>query len=147
MKTRSCNCIPAQREFARQRVLSVAHWELNMTLVCRAPPTCSWKDLACARYFNELPSPRPMQIPSKSTWFLRSDFCGRSHFQHKTSNKRFSQPLCFPIEAVQMSVVLALSLTFTHLHQSFRNTQPVLDFPDDSGWEYFTHIVISQEFC
>lgn len=32
------------------------------------------------------------------------------------------QPLCILIEAVQMSVVLALSLTFMYFHQSFRNT-------------------------
>lgn len=68
------------------------------------------------------PPPPPIQISSKSIWFFKSHYRGCSHFQHKTSNECFSQPLCFLIEAVQMSVVLALSLTFTHFHQSFRNT-------------------------
>ena len=65
---------------------------------------------------------RPSSESPASLHGSLSHYRGRSHFHHKTSHECFSQPLCFLIEAVQMSVVLALSLTFMYFHQSLRNT-------------------------
>ena len=65
---------------------------------------------------------RPSSESPASLHGSLSHYRGHSHFHHKTSHECFSQPLCFLIEAVQMSVVLALSLTFMYFHQSLRNT-------------------------
>lgn len=98
----------------------MVHRQLNPTLHLLCSTDLGWKDLACVFcYSNEqhFHHRHPTPNPSKALWLFKSHYSGHSHFQNKTWQKCSSRPLCFLTEALQMSVDLTLSLTFTHLHQ------------------------------
>lgn len=88
-------------------------------------PTFSWKDPAyvCC-YFNEqhFRHHLPYKFPASLYGSLRVITVGAHTSSIKLQMNVSCNHFAFSLRLFKMSVVLALSLTFTHFHQRFRNT-------------------------